>query len=651
MPALALTQAPAKRRITTPAEHFRLLHPTGGAGAVAFAWDSHAELERKKRWHRLRLTCTKTSPEAVLDGLAGLRDCYLTVNSFYRWRQSKNLAGLRAVFVDIDPPKQPGADGVPGIVDLRATLSRLQEAGMPAPSWAFSSGRGLHLYWLLDGEPRAALPLWQRVQDALCAAAGGDKAARDAARVLRLAGTVNSRTNTQCEGAEITGTRWTLRQLATEVLGERECARLTLTGKLHRGLALTEVEAQEWAKRQAEGLELDRHRDRVRDLNAARTRAGRDRKGQGGRWRLIYRDLLAIANWHQARGGIPEGHRDVWLHLLTTALSWTSASPESLAGEAAAAATQYGCMSSKKAVEKMQTTIQRAHDARDGITRRFAGKDVDPRYGYRTATMLQMLADIIPAEIELRALIGAEQAKARKIERDRARHKDHRVDGTYVSRTPLLSEVLRLHDAGLSLRAILEATGVPRSTASRWIARRDTEAGARAYDLSTGQGGETKVFHERALSTSAGGTPSCASLFSAVPKRLKTSTSDVFTAAGRAGALGDGVDSGAPHCDSSLNELRELPLSDALEMLGAFVKPDREFVPLKSVSTKRLNVSTAGGDWEIVITSSLWYDTRARVGGKGAIDLAMHVLGIGCAEAVRALRSALQQQLRARCSR
>jgi hypothetical protein len=43
--------------------------------------------------------------------------------------------------------------------------------------------------------------------------------------------------------------------------------------------------------------------------------------------------------------------------------------------------------------------------------------------------------------------------------------------------------------------------------------------------------------------------------------------------------------------------------------------------------------------YEIVTTGSKWYDTRARSGGGGAIDLTMHVLGLSFVDAVKRLQA------------
>ena len=54
-------------------------------------------------------------------------------------------------------------------------------------------------------------------------------------------------------------------------------------------------------------------------------------------------------------------------------------------------------------------------------------------------------------------------------------------------------------------------------------------------------------------------------------------------------------------------------------------------------------VSTVRGEFEILTTGAKWYDTRVRLGGGGAIDLAMHVLGLSFVDAVKHLINAADQ--------
>jgi hypothetical protein len=76
-----------------------------------------------------------------------------------------------------------------------------------------------------------------------------------------------------------------------------------------------------------------------------------------------------------------------------------------------------------------------------------------------------------------------------------------------------------------------------------------------------------------------------------------------------------------------------MPMSDALNRLSARVKPDTTYLPLKDGHSRRWHLSTERGEFEILVTRNKWYDTRAQLGGGGAIDLAMHLLGLSFVDA------------------
>ena len=88
---------------------------------------------------------------------------------------------------------------------------------------------------------------------------------------------------------------------------------------------------------------------------------------------------------------------------------------------------------------------------------------------------------------------------------------------------------------------------------------------------------------------------------------------------------------------ATLTPLREMPSEDALAMLAIHCKLDSSYQPLKEPTTRRWHAHTSGGEFEILTTGTKWYDTRAKVGGGGAIDLAMHVLRLPFVDAVRIL--------------
>jgi hypothetical protein len=90
---------------------------------------------------------------------------------------------------------------------------------------------------------------------------------------------------------------------------------------------------------------------------------------------------------------------------------------------------------------------------------------------------------------------------------------------------------------------------------------------------------------------------------------------------------------------ATLTRLREMRADDALALLAIHVKADPTYVPVKVDHSRRWQVCSARGEFEILTTGTKWYDMRARQGGGGAIDLAMHVLGLSFVDAVKYLTS------------
>lgn len=95
---------------------------------------------------------------------------------------------------------------------------------------------------------------------------------------------------------------------------------------------------------------------------------------------------------------------------------------------------------------------------------------------------------------------------------------------------------------------------------------------------------------------------------------------------------------------TELETWRSMPVLDVFTRLDAHVKADRDFVPRKAMLTRRVHVSVNGGDWEFLVTGNRWFDTRAEVGGGGAVDLVMHVFNLKFKPAIALLRDRLGAQ-------
>lgn len=151
-------------------------------------------------------------------------DSYVTVNAYYRpapypnrrtglpdvWRKEKHLRSLTACYADIDSGRPESEEPGAALTWRQAQheAEALADAGViPQPSIMARSGRGVYLFWLLrdEHEPDKLPHAWpEKVQlykacnralnDRLRAhALPADPAAIDAARVLRVPGSIHTK--------------------------------------------------------------------------------------------------------------------------------------------------------------------------------------------------------------------------------------------------------------------------------------------------------------------------------------------------------------------------------------------------------------------------------------------------------------------------
>jgi hypothetical protein len=166
-----------------PVPHVALLH--GGARG-------HVALCRKDpTWLQDFFDAREVA--AAASAAAGHPDTFISQNTFsVPARRVDTLRQLRALFADVDCYRV----GLSAEMALAQVEGHANSGGIPWPSAALFSGRGLAVIWLLRPAPAAALPRWTAVQRYLCEALaelGADPVSIDGARVLRLAGTVNSK--------------------------------------------------------------------------------------------------------------------------------------------------------------------------------------------------------------------------------------------------------------------------------------------------------------------------------------------------------------------------------------------------------------------------------------------------------------------------
>ncbi|WP_283716272.1 DNA-binding response regulator [Clostridium perfringens] len=121
---------------------------------------------------------------------------YITLNTFYKpCRRLENIKELNTLFIDLDYYKT-GKTKNQVLMDLEKNYFN---QSIPIPNYVIDSGRGMYLIWIINAVPSKALPLWKAVQEYLynqLKCFGADRQALDATRILRVPGSINSKSKT-----------------------------------------------------------------------------------------------------------------------------------------------------------------------------------------------------------------------------------------------------------------------------------------------------------------------------------------------------------------------------------------------------------------------------------------------------------------------
>lgn len=151
--------------------------------------------------------------------LAG-ENVYITLNTFYKpCRRLECIKELNCVYIDLDYYKTK--------YTREQIIMNLEENYfnkiIPATNYILDSGRGLALIWLINKVPSKALPLWKAVQEYLYSQLkefGADRQALDATRILRVPGSINSKSKTVVSIIDEYDYIYELREVQREYLPE-----------------------------------------------------------------------------------------------------------------------------------------------------------------------------------------------------------------------------------------------------------------------------------------------------------------------------------------------------------------------------------------------------------------------------------------------
>lgn len=389
----------------------------------------------------------------VIEALDTSCDTWISQAEFSRFnRRVVNLLRTGVLFCDLDFYNTQFVQYSPDTM-ASAVLLRCSEEGIPEPSIILSSGKGLQLKWLLTKPvPAQALPRWNAIQKCLgdiLADMGADACARDASRVLRLAGTVNSKNGERARVIYVSGrvtdpTRHSFDTMAALILP-------------HERISLRSDAPSQQPQRQPLKLIKGGYSGNLRVLSGGQLA-----------WDRLY-DLRKLV---EIRGGVPEGQRmlNLFWQLNFAALSGQvhSAVFWSNARELASQLDNgWGAR-----LGELSTLYQKAKAYNAGERVEFEGKSIKPLYTPQNQKLIDLFKITDDEQRQLRTIITKQLAAERHTERERARRRAAgAVDrAKYIATAEQRRErAFELREKGLSYAKIAKALDVSKSEAYRLL--------------------------------------------------------------------------------------------------------------------------------------------------------------------------------------
>ena len=339
---------------------------------------------------------------------------YISINTFYStFRRLEYIKELKAQFIDLDIYKT-GFTKEQIIMHLEADYFN---KSIPRPNLIIDSGRGLYLIWLLNSVPSKALPLWKAIEEYLYSVLkpfGADRQALDPTRILRVPGSINSKSKTTVKVIEQYDYIYDLREIQNEYLPELEERKAKKKGRPSKTVFI--------------------HRERS----------------------LYYARIQDIIKLCELREYDLKGHRELILFLYRYYLC-------------------YFLEDTQKALEDVlelnrefiyplsETEVIRATRSAEKV---YLSKDKD--YKYKNETLIELLVITELEETYMTTIISNKESKRRRSIRDEKRYKEKlKLEGKMSKKEELeqlRAKIKSLREQGFKNKEIMQMLGITSTT-------------------------------------------------------------------------------------------------------------------------------------------------------------------------------------------
>jgi len=402
-------------------QHVELLHAQNQTGVALASVLSGT-------WQEYTLPKAEALDYAATLPLAEI-DSYVGQNGFrpHVTRAVSNLTRIIACYVDLD------TYNTSEYADATTEEIILEVCGnyqfLPLPTIAGSSGRGVQLIWAFKKSiDPCYMQTWVQIQDALIEAFseyGVDAHCKDAARVLRLSGTMNTKANALADFGQY-----------SDPVG------------YHKMLAFL----NQW------------NALKPTSIPAKGTKAKVIRLTKKNGYTLAYQRMQDLKHLATLRGGRLDDYRRRALFYFACSGSWFCHDKDQLQRELEVFIGE--CFRNPEKYNRaiVKSVLDRYDQAQQKITVPWDGHQVDPRYRYRTHTLINAL-DITPVEQQQLSVTYEGQDEKNRRRRLKRREQGILPRADYEAEAARRQQGAReMHQYGHSIQMIADTLGIATRT-------------------------------------------------------------------------------------------------------------------------------------------------------------------------------------------
>ena len=419
------------------AEHFHLLHG-GHTDHVAVCSKSPAWSQKVYPHDDALAVAVNLADDDALD-------VYQSQNGFAgSQRVVDAVSSLTSCWVDLDVYNVPELRNV----TEDELLDKVLEAHpwLPMPTAVISSGRGFYFLWVFDDPiTHERLPKWQVAINVLTDVLlpfGADTHSKDAARVLRIIGSINQKNGEQVCGYQRTGERIKFNKFYRLMMRE--------------GLALV-------ADRNTQSHQADQ--PVPKRLNSEKLKEQYLRPYQLAHARMA--DCHTLAGLRGSPCLAEHRSRLSFVYAVSGAMYWSDI--HQAKQEIDAFADRHFLESRKYGHKLHPTVLEYMRQAQSGIPLIWQGQCRDRRYYLKNITVVEMLAITLAEQREMRTLISPVEKSRRKEQRRRDAGMAPREEYLQAA-AEKREKVLELARTGLSMKEVAGRLSLSLSTVREALA-------------------------------------------------------------------------------------------------------------------------------------------------------------------------------------